>query len=90
MILSICYNDDLACQLIPILAKCGLSVPDDISIVSFDNSYLCEIGSPPITSLSHGATNVGSVAAKKLLALMQGQEAHSELLPWEIVEGVSG
>lgn len=86
----ICYNDDLACQLIPILAKCGLSVPDDISIVSFDNSYLCEIGSPPITSLSHGATNVGSVAAKKLLALMQGQEAHSELLPWEIVERVSG
>ena len=86
----VCYNDDIACQLLPIWAKCGLSVPQDISIVSFDNSHLCELASPPITSLSHGDANVGSTAAKKLLSLLNGGTATSELIPWTIVERASG
>lgn len=86
----VCYNDDIAIQLIPFLTKCGLSVPEDISIVSFDNSHLCDIGSPPLTSLSHGPEKVGSVAATKLLALMKGQSVSSERLPWDIVERISG
>ena len=86
----VCYNDDIACQLLPILAKCGLSVPQDISIVSFDNSHLCELASPPITSLSHGDANVGRAAAKKLLSLLNGGTATSELIPWTIVERTSG
>ncbi|MDD6189320.1 MAG: GntR family transcriptional regulator [Clostridiales bacterium] len=86
----VCYNDEMACQLIPFLTKCGLSVPEDISVVSFDNSHLCNIGSPGITSLKHPGPNVGSVAAGKLLTLMNGGSADSELLPWELVERASG
>ena len=86
----VCYNDEMACQLLPLLSKCGISVPQDISVVSFDNSHLCKIGSPSITSLAHPGPNVGSVAAEKLLTLMNGGIASSESLPWEIRERASG
>ena len=86
----VCYNDEMACQLLPLLSKCGISVPQDISVVSFDNSHLCKIGSPSITSLAHPGPNVGSVASEKLLTLMNGGIASSESLPWEIRERASG
>ena len=86
----VCYNDDIACQLMALLTKNGISVPDEISVVSFDNSYLTEIGSIPLTSLNHASASVGQVAAKKLLSLMNGEYAVSEVLPWEIVSRASG
>ena len=58
--------------------------------MSFDNSYLSEISSTRITSLSHGQYNAGGVATKKLLMIMDGKEAESESLPWEIVVRDSG
>jgi GntR family transcriptional regulator of arabinose operon len=86
----VCYNDEIACSLLPHINKYGLSVPGDFSLVSFDNSYLSEISSTRITSLSHGQQNAGGVAAKKLLSIMNGEEAESESLSWEIVERDSG
>ena len=86
----VCYNDDIACQILPLLAKFGLSVPSDISVVSFDNSHLCELATPPLTSLSHGSENVGHTAAKKLLALLNGEKVSSELIPWTLIERTSG
>lgn len=82
----VCYNDEITCSILPYINKCGFSVPGDFSLVSFDNSYLSEISSTPITSLSHGRENVGNVAANKLLALMDGENTYSESIPWEIIE----
>ena len=86
----VCYNDDIACQVLPFLFKAGLSVPDDISIVSFDNSQLCELATPPLTSLSHGQENVGRTAANKLLSLLSGTKVISELISWTLIERASG
>ena len=35
------------------------SVPQDMAVVSFDNSYYSQIGSTPITSLCHKTTRWG-------------------------------
>jgi len=85
----VCYNDEITCSLLPHINKCGFSVPGDFSLVSFDNSHLSEISSTPITSLSHGQSNVGNVAANKLLDLMDGKKAFSERITWEIIERAS-
>lgn len=84
----VCYNDEMTCSLLSLLDKCGISVPEDMSLVSFDNSYLSEMSS--ITTLSHGNNNVGNVAAKKILDLMDGKDAVSEKISWKIVERDSG
>lgn len=80
----VCYNDEIAYWLIKELAYKNLRVPEDISIVCFDNSYLSELSTVQITSLSHKNHEMGTVAAQMLIKLMKGQPAASQKLPWHL------
>lgn len=82
---AICQNDEIAYWLIRELDYAGLHVPDDISIVSFDNSYMSDLNSIHITTLSH-EKDLGTVAASTLLRMIQGETVFSEELSWELVE----
>lgn len=81
----VCYNDEIAFNLIKYLTDCGKSVPCDIAVVSFDNSSLSEISPVKITSLSCGV-NLGETAAKKLMDILGGRAAVSEVIPWRLEE----
>lgn len=82
----VCYNDEIAFRLVPLLQSRGVSVPQNVSIVSFDNSSLSEISPVKITSLSYGDQNVGRVAAEKLVRRIAGETEESRTLPWALVE----
>ncbi|MBD5150725.1 MAG: substrate-binding domain-containing protein [Oscillibacter sp.] len=82
----VCYNDEIANSLLLQLQKRGLRVPEDIAIVSFDNSFYSELSPVPITSLSHGGENAGRTAAQTLLRQMAGEYCQSVQLPWVLVE----
>ena len=82
----VCYNDEIANSLLLQLQKRGLRVPEDVAIVSFDNSYYSELSPVPITSLSHGGENAGRTAAETLLRQMDGKYCQSVQLPWTLVE----
>lgn len=82
----ICYNDEIASRLINHLIKKGIKIPQDISIVSFDNSHYSELSIPRITSLSHGIQNIGRIAAKLMIKLLNGEKSTSELVPWTLIE----
>ena len=86
----VCYNDEVANQLISTLVRNKIDVPNEVAVVSFDNSQYSELSPVPITSLSHGNKNVGHIAAEKLLSLMDGGLCQSELVPWTLVERASG
>lgn len=81
----VCYNDEVALQLLEQLALRGLSVPEDLSLVSFDNSAYAAVCSPKLTSLSHPKEAFGREAAGKLLRMMRGLGEKSAVLPWELV-----
>jgi len=49
-----CYNDEIAYHLVKEFEHAQISVPEDIAVVSFDNSYLSRISSPLLTTLSLG------------------------------------
>ena len=82
----VCCNDEIANSLLLQLRKRGLRVPEDIAIVSFDNSFYSELSPAPITSLSHGGENAGRTAAQTLLRQMAGEYCQSVQLPWVLVE----
>lgn len=86
----ICYNDEIAHLLIRCLAEAGKRVPEDVAVVSFDNSHYSQIGPVPITSLGHRAARTGRMAAQQLLKLLQGEDTGSVTLDWEIIERQSG
>ena len=82
----VCYNDEIAFRLVPLMLSFGIRVPQDVAIVSFDNSSLSELGPVKITSLSYGTRNIGQVAAQTLLHRIAGQPAQSQTLSWTLVE----
>ncbi len=82
----ICYNDEIASRLVNHLNKIGIKIPDDLSIVSFDNSQYSELSIPRITSLSHGIHNIGRTASKIMIKLLNHEKCSSELAPWTLIE----
>lgn len=66
----VCYNDQLALRLIRFLRAHGLGVPEDVSIVSFDDSMLATVDIP-LTSVVHPKQLVGQKAAQNLLQLIR-------------------
>ncbi len=86
----ICYNDEIAHFLIRRLIDAGFSVPGDVAVVSFDNSFYSQLGPVPITSLGHRSHRTGKLAAGLLLELLSGREPRIAPLPWELIRRVSG
>lgn len=82
----VCYNDELANFLVGQVQKRGLRIPDDVAVVSFDNSYYSEIAAVPLTSLSHGSENAGRTAAEILIKQLNGKYCQSVQIPWVLVE----
>lgn len=86
----VCYNDEIAFQVIQELLAMGKKVPEDVAVVSFDNSYYSQIGPVPITSLAHKGKKMGRVAAEQLTRACCGGNGTSTALEWTLVERSSG
>lgn len=82
---AICQNDEVAYWLVRELNYAGLRVPEDISVLSFDNSYMSDLNSIHITTLSH-ERDLGTAAASALLRMIQGEDVFSEELSWELID----
>ncbi len=66
----VCYNDELALKVYDILKAANYSIPDDISMVSIDNSDLAELCEVPLTSVAHPMALLGETAAVNLIHLI--------------------
>lgn len=82
----VCYNDEIASALINVLIFLGFRVPEDIAVVSFDNSSYSELCDVKITSLAHGTKHIGRIAAERLVDMLHGKQVESEVVPWVLVE----
>ncbi len=82
----VCYNDEIALELMEVLREQNISVPDDLSIISFDNSAYAGVCHPKLTTLAHPKDEFGRVAAEKLMNIMAGKRETSAILPWSLVE----
>ena len=82
----VCYNDEVAFGLVKCLLSAGKRIPEDVAVVSFDNSALSRISQVPITSLSYEDRNIGRIAAQKLVDILNGKQVSSEVLPWTFIQ----
>ncbi|WP_163580264.1 GntR family transcriptional regulator [Gracilibacillus saliphilus] len=67
----VCYNDELAINLLDVLRESQLKVPEDISIVGFDDSFMAEITEVKLTTVSHPKSEMGELAAKVILDMVK-------------------
>ncbi|SCY69946.1 GntR family transcriptional regulator [Alkaliphilus peptidifermentans] len=66
----VCYNDQIAVRILDILKNNGLRVPDDYSIVSFDNSNIAQTAEVKLTTVAHPKAVMGERAANALLEII--------------------
>ncbi len=60
-------NDVMAVSALPVVRELGLSVPNDVSIVSIDDSELCVLVTPALTALSRDIAGYAGLTARALL-----------------------
>lgn len=77
-----CYNDEIALRTVRSWAAQGEY--DSHQLVSFDQSGLAQLSTPPLHSLGHAKEVLGQQAAHKLLSLIAGQSEESISLPWQM------
>ena len=82
----VCYNDEVAIRIVSHLKKRGVHVPQEMAVVSFDNSQYSELAPVRITSLSHGTQNLGELAADLMLRQLRGETCQSVVVPWVLAE----
>ncbi len=51
----------------------GFSVPDDLSIVGWDDSLISQVVHPPLTAITRDITAYGVAAARHLLEAIEGR-----------------
>lgn len=67
----VCYNDEVAHDLTEICRQAGIRIPEDLSIVSIDNSDLARLNAVPLTSVKHPMEFMGAMAAERLLEMIK-------------------
>ncbi|MFD5112798.1 LacI family DNA-binding transcriptional regulator [Streptomyces sp. NPDC058391] len=80
----LCMNDRLAFGAYQALADHGLSVPQDVSVVSFDNDELAAYLRPGLTTVGLPHEAMGRTSVEILLA--PGRPSGSHLIPMPVIE----
>jgi len=82
-----CFNDDIAIGAIKAIKSQGLKVPEDISIVGFDNIEFCEYVDPPLTTVDQPAVDMGQRGMQVLYKLMNNEAVDelAEFKPFELL-----
>jgi DNA-binding LacI/PurR family transcriptional regulator len=89
----VCASDVLALGAVRAARRTGRSVPADVSIVGFDDSFLMSCTEPPLTTVRQPIESMGRTAIELLLAQISGSaEAGDELLfePELVLRGTTG
>ena len=81
----VCYNDEIAYWVIKELQYAGYRIPQDMSVVCFDNSYLGELSRIRITTLTHSPHEMGTRTADCMIQLLQGIPVSTQELSWELL-----
>lgn len=66
-------NDLSAHGAVEAIQEAGLRIPDDISVVGYDDSWYATIPNPPLTSVNQNIEGIGRRAAELLIATLEGR-----------------
>lgn len=77
----VCYNDVAAIGAIRALMDHGLHVPEDVSVVGFDDIQSAAYHNPSLTTIRQPLQHMGTVAARILLQRIRGQATFPDVMP---------
>ncbi|MCD6408090.1 LacI family DNA-binding transcriptional regulator [bacterium] len=82
------YNDLVAAGLLSELIKNGIKVPDEVSIISCDNTEVCLYTNPKLTSINSHPSLLAKIALEKMLLFIDGKKIeplHTKVEPHLVI-----
>jgi LacI family transcriptional regulator len=73
------FNDLIAIGALHAIRSVGLNVPDDVSVVGFDDIYLSLHTNPPLTTVAQPKYRMGQLAMQKIFDLLRGNDSGIEI-----------
>ncbi len=83
-----CANDEMAIGCLHAVKATGKRVPEDVSVVGFDDTRYAAVTDPPLTTVRQPAEAIGESVMNRLLAEIDGGSAKSAgpgIVPHELV-----
>ncbi|MCX4765631.1 LacI family transcriptional regulator [Streptomyces sp. NBC_01275] len=74
-------NDIMAVAGLAVAAEMGLHVPQDVSLLAWDDSQLCRLTHPTLSAMSHDVHGFGAEAARTLFGVIMGSGPGSHPVP---------
>lgn len=67
-------NDLMAIQTMQVAQSLGLRIPEDLSVIGFDNIPESALATPALTTIAQPLKSIGQTAMQLLLALLRGED----------------
>ncbi|MDK2807501.1 MAG: LacI family transcriptional regulator [Clostridiales bacterium] len=83
-----CSADILALGVLKGLSSQGIRVPEEISVLGFDNTFISKISTPALSTIDQNISLKGERAAKMIIGILEGNLKGKQdyIVPIEIVE----
>ncbi len=82
----VCMDDKICRDVLDKLARDEIRIPEDIKVASFYNSRLLENSNPPITTLQYDPKELGVVAGRTILDILDGKSVEEKvMLGYEVI-----
>lgn len=78
-------NDDMAAAVLAVAFRSGLRVPEQLSVVGFDDTPLASVVYPALTTIYQPSREMASVAVGMLLEKRASDEPQTACLPYRLV-----
>lgn len=83
---AFCFSDQMALGMLAACRDLGIRVPEDFSIVGFDDLASSRYLNPPLTTISQPMREIGMRAVKLLLAIIEGVDVpHQQTLDFSLM-----
>lgn len=84
-----CFNDEMAMGVLEVARRLGVRVPDDVSVVGFDDIRFAQYTTPPLTTIAQPMRQIGEGTVQLLLRILangeQAEPPESVTLPHALV-----
>ncbi|MBR7092789.1 MAG: LacI family DNA-binding transcriptional regulator [Clostridia bacterium] len=80
-----CANDGIAFYMYRLCDQWGLRIPDDLSVIGFDNAEKSTLVLPPLTTISVPKYEIGVEAARLLLARLRDPQRNTRCIEMDIL-----
>ena len=81
-----CFSDEMAIGVLRRAAELGIKIPEQLSVVGFDNIPFSEFCTPQLTTVHQPRQLIGESAMKLLLSILSGKKPNPEItLPAQLI-----